>query len=146
MKDLFNSAPIEINAVDVALIAATHTSAPKTMPVMRVVAAKPTDEHWRVCGEGENEELNPTTSPEACLLSCGSKNWGSKMNDCFEDELQSLDEIRIAELALMSTRDVEDILGARVSLLDTSCRNKRDLVGWLLLKNCVNVWTEEQEY
>ena len=38
----------------------------------------------------------------------------------FEDKVGSLHESRLVELAFMSTRDVDDILGARVPLPDTS--------------------------
>ena len=42
------------------------------------------------------------------------------MNNYFEDKLRLLDERRLEELAVMSTTDVEDILGAQVALPDTS--------------------------
>ena len=70
--------------------------------------------------EGEVRSLDLTNSKKACLLSSGSEHRGSEMNDYFEDRLRLLDESRLAELAVISTLDVEDILGARVPLPDKS--------------------------
>ena len=41
------------------------------------------------------------------------------MNDYFDDILRSLDISQLAELAIMTKKDVEDFLGARVLLPDT---------------------------
>ena len=81
-----------------------------------------TGKQGRFPGEGGIGELNLTTSQEACLMSIGSEDRRTAMNDYFEVELPSLDETRLAKFPVMPTRDVEDILSAQVPLSDTSAR------------------------
>ena len=66
------------------------------------------------CCEGDVRGLDNFTSQEVCVLLSGNDGRGSEMNDCFEERLRSFDESRLEELDVMSTTDVEDILGARV--------------------------------
>ena len=60
------------------------------------------------------------TAQDVCLLSNGSEDRGSDMNDYFEDRLRSMDESRLADLVVISTIHVEDIMEARVPLPDTT--------------------------
>ena len=85
-----------------------------------MAAEKRSGKPGRVCDEGENEKLNLDTSQKACLLSSGSEDRATEMNDYFRDKLRSLDESRLAEVDVMARRDVEDNLAAPVKLPDTS--------------------------
>ena len=89
------------------------------MTIPQTVSEEPVEGAKKIC-EGEVIGLDLTTSQEARFLSSGSEGRGIEMNDYSEDKLRSLDESRLAELAIMSTTDVEDLLGARVPLPDTS--------------------------
>ena len=51
-----------------------------------------------------------------CPLSSGREVKGMEMNEYFVDKLRSLNGTRPAELAIMSTTDVEDILGAPIPI------------------------------
>ena len=50
----------------------------------------------------------------------GSENRAVDMNDSFVDKLWSLDKSRRGQFAVISTRNVENILGAQVPLPDNS--------------------------
>ena len=68
------------------------------------------------------------------------------MNDYFEDKLRSLDESRPAELAVMSTTDVVDILRAQLPLPDTSLGEPEKLVLRVLKRNSLSMGVGEQKH
>ena len=122
-----------------AVIAATDTSLAKAMAILQTVSQEPTEGGKEGC-EGEVGDLNLTTSQDSCFLSSGSKDREADMNDCSEYKLRSLDKSRLAELAVLSMRDVEDILGARFPLLNTSQeKTKRSGVVVIDEELCVEV-------
>ena len=104
------------------------------MTVMQSVTEKQTDERKQVCGGGDIEGL--TKPHENCLLASGSEDRSDDVNDFFEYKSWSLNESRLAELAIMSSRDVEDIPGARVYLPDTSVEEP-DMSGLLVIEEAL---------
>ena len=56
------------------------------------------------------------------MLSSGNGDKETDLNNYFEDKLRLLDKSRLAVLAVMSTRDVEDILGVQLPLPDISMK------------------------
>ena len=98
---------------------------------------------WR-CSSCEQWERNRgvrlKSRSRICLLPVGKKDWGTEMNDYFEDRLQMLEESRPAEPADMSNVDIEEILEIWAPLRGGTAGNPKKLVLWALTMDCVIVW------